>query len=476
MNYSNEVKAINDFISKSNIDEVAINDFKIWPFIRLAIIDRILIKKGVFGVRNHSRLRLTDLLHIIANTLVSCVSLLKVLFLGRRKFLFVGFSRRTLEGKNYIDKFHDPIIEQLNSRDCVMLERPYNKKHSRNRTTECPIVNIDFFVYFSEFVSRITCSFYRLKYKSEIEEFSNKLAPIYSDKAFVAKLLSREIAKFQVQNLFNKFFIKVFKPEKVIVTNRGLHLSLLYCANKAQIETSELQHGITLANDISYTNQNDGLLGINKFLTFGEYWCEGYQWAGDETEVLSFGFQYINNRRNALSLSCKSRELLTRKILVVSQPELHSQINNDLHLLAKTNIDCKFIIKLHPQDFQGYEKRYSLALSNENVTVFSESSCDNYSLFSQVDCVFGYNSTMLYEAHYFGCSVYIINFSNQDLSLIFGKSIECFSEITQPVIDFDSEEGCSVGTSENIGELFFSSRHENMIYEFFKGGKYEKNI
>lgn len=469
MNYSNEVKIINEFISQSKVDEVTINDFKIWPFLRLSIIDRVLINKGVFGVRNHSKLRLNDLFNLLSNTFFSFISVFTMLRLGRRKFLFIGFSRRTLEGHNYIDKFHDPIIEQLNSEDCVMLERPYNKKHSRLRSTECPIISLDFFVYFSEFLSRVLSFSYRLRYKAEITDLANKLEPIYSDRAFIAKLMSREIAKFHVQNLFNNLFLKVFKPEKVIVTNRGLHLSMLYCANKAQIETSELQHGVTLANDISYTNQNDGLLSVNKFLTFGDYWCEGYQWAGDETEVVSFGFKYINNRRQILFENSKVEKEVTRNILFVSQPELHSQINNELDLLAKNNIDCNFILKLHPQDLQGYKTRYLLALSNKNVTVFNDSTCDNYALFSRVDYVFGYNSTMLYEAHYFGCSVYILNFSNQDLSLIFGNSIKCFSEITQPIIDFDKEERNAVFTTGDIGEQFFSSKNENIIYEFFSG-------
>ncbi|TMP59523.1 hypothetical protein CWB77_13670 [Pseudoalteromonas sp. S1610] len=469
MNYSNEVKVINEFISKSKIDDILINDFNVWPLIRLSVIDKLLINEGVFGVRNHSTLKLSHLLSVIYNSIVSLFSLMMAIRLGRRKFLFVGFSRRTKDGSQAIDKFHDPIINELNSKDCVMIERPFKAKHFSRRATQCPIVNLDFFVYFTEFYSRAFSFFYRLRYKADLSALANKLEPIFSDRSFIIKSTSREIAKFHIQNLFNNYLLKIFQPQKVIVTNRGLHLSLIYCANKAMIETSELQHGITLANDISYTEQNDGLLGVNNFLAFGDYWCQGYKWAGNETQVISFGFKYIEDKRNNLIVKKPAKKQNLKKVLFISQPELYEQINTELDLIAKNNRDCNFVLKLHPQDIQGYRERYSVALSNTNVTVLDNQICDNYSLFYSFDYVFGYNSTMLYEAYYFGCSVFIVNFTNMNLSSVFGDSMECFAELTQPVINFNVKETTS--KANDVGKLFFSSSNKNILYEFFKGRK-----
>lgn len=467
MNYNNDLIVINKFIKDSKIDEFIIDDFKIWPFIRLATVDKILIKQGVFGIRNHSKFTLKDLFFVMKNTFLSLISLITIAKLGRRKFLFVGFSRRVVEGSYYVDKFHDPIINTLDPADCIMIERPFKKRHYNNRSTNCPIVNIDFFVYSSELYSRVFSFFYRLKYKKDLNNLANKLEPIYSNKSFIINLASREIAKFHLQNLFNNYFLNIFKPKKVIVTNRGLHLSLLYCANKAMIETSELQHGAVLANNISYTDQNDGLLSVNKFLTFGDYWCQGYKWAGNETQVVSFGFKYIEDKKNDLTVNNSEKKQKLKEILFISQPELCEKINTELDLIAKNNPDYNFILKLHPQDIQGYRERYSVALSNKNVTVLDNQICDNYSLFYSFDYVFGYNSTMLYEAYYFGCSVFIVNFTNMNLSSVFGDSMECFAELTQPVINFNVKEATS--KANDVGKLFFSSSNKNILHEFFKG-------
>ena len=42
-----------------------------------------------------------------------------------RKFVFLGFSRRENQSGKFVDKFHDPIIDSLVSKDCFMVEKPF---------------------------------------------------------------------------------------------------------------------------------------------------------------------------------------------------------------------------------------------------------------------------------------------------------------------------------------------------------------
>ena len=464
MNYYKELKKINFFIHEYKIDVQRIGNHKIWPLIRVQIIDSILIKKDVLGKRNHSEITIRDIGLIVKNSLKSCFSIVSLLLSQKtKKYVFAGFSRRVLESNQYIDKFHDPIIESLPSEDCLMLEKPFQKTHYPDRATKCAIIDIDLLVYLSETSIFLLKPFLRKKYQTDVDNLVSMLSPIYDDKQSIERVVYKELSTFITMNLFNRILLKKLKPQKVIVTTKWIHRSLLYCANIAGIETYELQHGVTLKQNIAYSRDSDGDMGVKNFLAFGDYWCKGYQWGGD-VNVIPFGFKYINNKVAEVVNKVEPNISHVERILFISQPELFKKTNQELNLLAKDNIDKQFILKLHPQDVGRYEERYNLALNNSNVSVISNKSIDNYILFSEVDYVIGYNSTLLYEALYFDCSVHIINLEKQDLFLTFGDSLNYFHQIFDCKLSFNSK---------NKKKILISQQQENkrMIFKYLSNAE-----
>ncbi len=99
---------------------------------------------------NFTSRNFNDVFKVIFGSFKSLFGFVSLFFLREKEFLFLGFSRRVVQKDGFSkDIFHDDLIQFLGKDKCLMIEKPFRLSHSKKRSTICPIIDYDFFMYFS---------------------------------------------------------------------------------------------------------------------------------------------------------------------------------------------------------------------------------------------------------------------------------------------------------------------------------------
>ncbi|MBA3563710.1 MAG: hypothetical protein H0W33_06820, partial [Gammaproteobacteria bacterium] len=158
-----------------------------------------------------------------------------------------------------------------------------------------------------------------------------------------------------------------------------------------------------------YSTPYDAKLDPDAFFTFGEYWNLA-EWGLPAEVVEPVGFKYILDRRARFPGGAARRG---SKVMLVSQPHISRALGAVFGTVVKHRPDVQFILKLHPQDVDRWWERYPCG-REMNVQVPVEPSSDLYALFAECRCVIGYDSTVLFEASFFGLAVGILNLDGRN--------------------------------------------------------------
>lgn len=368
---------------------------------------------------NHSKRSLSDVVLVMRSILFSALSLRFLLNTSSTKHLFLGFSRRSprSDGK-LLDRFHDPIIDALDPKQCLMIERPFKLTHFNNRATSCRVVDYDIFVYLSLLLSYVILPIVLLRNRSAICEFVSNVNDEFGYTILSSKGVALTYCTFKVESLFSKFFLKLIKPNNLVVTSRWLHYPMLYQARKLGIKSFEVQHGCVMPENFFYSEFNEYQFDVDSMLVFSEYWKES-NW----------------NTKNVFAIGVSQEKVIVRaerkksSVLVISQPETSTKLDKTLYDIATANSELMFEIKLHPQDMANYAKRYSHVLSLNNVSVVGMADTNTENLTTKYQLILGFTSSVLFEAYHLGASVGIICDKDNDASVYekyYGVAVDCF--------------------------------------------------
>ncbi len=428
MQYLNKCKDFEDKVRQSKINWRRVFGINFYPIIRRGLKFKYIKDGSLITSTNFRNYRLSVFYRVFVSTIKSFFSL-RFLFSSRSKFLFLGFSRRVIDKDAVaIDKFHDPIIDTLESEDCLLIEKPFRFGHSDKRHTKCNILDFDFVVYLSIIVGVVISPVVYLLQRRNIELLCRDIAYTFPNESIGTRSLTLLVSKFLSDLFFSRLLLSIIKPEKLIVTSRWLHYPFIYACKEKNIETIELQHGCVMKENVFYCKFDEEQFDVDVMAVFSDFWIDR-NWNTKTVTTFSVNDSIESNRKN---VSEERENKLDDSVLIISQPEMSSYLDNDLIKIAESNPELNFFVKLHPQDVDGYEYRYRNSQHLINVNFIADLTVDSRELTKKYDLVIGYTSSVLFEAYDANCSVGLIHNEEIDsdyYKALYGNDFSAFHSI-----------------------------------------------
>lgn len=248
-----------------------------------------------------------------------------------------------------------------------------------------------------------------------------------------ARPLIRALAKYKLGYYIYNFFLKVQKPEIIIVEDASYGgLSYLVKAAKDQgIQVVEYQHGYIGLNHPAYNFNCENLPeDIDQFLpgyflTHGDYWSKQCRLPGQK---VSIGYPDLINRLTGYQKKqCPSN--LNIKIIFISGGTVPDSLVAFLKAFVELNPGYDVILRPHPSERPHIQQRYH-DLLEFNVQLDTD---DLYKTLSDVDIIVGFEvSTVLYESIFFTDKIYLVD-----------DEYANFYEPDSPFLRFNSPENLS---------------------------------
>lgn len=388
----------------------------IWEVIKRRTIVSSFEKSEEVGKINHSDFSGGRLLITLYNVILS---VLKIPLLFQNKdYLFLGFSRRVNVDNEYLDLYHDHLIESVGEEKCIMLERPVKGRHLKPRKFKYRVIYLDLMCYFSELVSRV------LFLKASSAGFNDLKVHLesYGIQTPSLSVVNREINRFKVEELFAKFILSKIKPKSITITSKWLHLPFVMAANKKGIPVYEVQHGARFYYNLAYQGFGDfNKIRIDGFLTMGDAW-NSFPW--ETRNVIPVGnsnFANVNKTESEVKGGLRS-------VLYISQPEIWETVVHDVAHLAARNPDYEITLRFHPKDIGDLEHRYGGLRDLPNI-VFEFPDGNVSESILRHSLVVGYSSTVLFQSSDLGVPTSLMigkGGSIEDYEDMFGDMIGSF--------------------------------------------------
>jgi len=385
-------------------DEHAIHRFSyknipVWRLIRTEYIRRYLVNNNARTSNNFNQQTAKEYLAFFLN---SVLSILQILKLSSRANLILGFPRKQKYKGRWIDSFFDPLMDWMGRENALYFDKPFNARHYIDRSNG-KVVNFEI-VRLAGGIGKIVFRIKSLLGKSELGD-SREVELIASrfgkTKQEVVDDILATYHGFLYEYRLAKYILNVVNPRNLLFVNRWVNFSFIAAARDLGVRPIELQHGAVGKHSFQYLTKYDTRVDPVYFLAFGEFW-KNFDWGIPDENVVPIGHRYIGLRRG------QPGQGTGKAVMLTSKPPRWRELDRIYSQVVKENPDTQFILKLHPQDVQGWENRYKVGLAC-NVHVIDDPTQDLYEIFSSCQAVIGDDSTLLYEASFFGLKVGLLN-------------------------------------------------------------------
>lgn len=375
-----------------------------WRLVRKSLIVAHLAEQAARGRSNYNERSLGQALRMCGNAIRSLPQLAR---LRRRRYLFVGFPRRRLEAGTWVDPFTDPLSELLGEDASLSIEKPFAGRHYRPARTP-RILYLDGIQLLASAAGRVARWLSPLAARGLAPLARPVAARFGVPEARVRRLLAGAVAEFRVEAAAMSLLLAVVRPACVLLTSRWVHAPLIRSAKRRGIRVLELQHGAPVHGGHAYATPFDRELDPDAMLTFGPYW-NGFDWGIAADAVVAIGHRYAWMRRAQRAGTAPQ----ARRVMLVSRPSRNAYLSGQFLDLVRRHPEREFVLRLHPQDVRQWESRYP-AGRLPNVRVSTEAEEDLYEAFSGCTAAVGDDSTVLYEASFFGLNVAILNLDGRN--------------------------------------------------------------
>lgn len=375
-----------------------------WRLVRKSLIVGHLAEQDARGRSNYNERSLGQALRMVGNAIRSLPQLAR---LRRRHFLFVCFPRRRLEGSVWVDPFADPLSELLGDEVSFCVEKPFAGRHYRPARTP-GLLYLDGVQLFASAAGRIARWLAPLAARALAPLSAPVAARFGAPEARILRLVAGAVAEFRVEAAAMSVLLAIIRPRCVLLTSRWVHAPLIRSAKRRGIRVLELQHGAPVHGGHAYATPYDRELDPDAMLTFGPYWNR-FDWGIAADAVTAIGHRYAWMRRARRSATAPQ----ARRVMLVSRPSRNAYLSERFLDLVQRHPGREFVLRLHPQDVHRWETRYP-AGRLPNVRVSTEAEEDLYAAFSGCTVAVGDDSTVLYEAAFFGLNVAILNLDGRN--------------------------------------------------------------
>lgn len=396
----------------TNINNIKVHDIPLWRLVRQQVRTSYFKKQNLF-VNNTSNRKL-PIADIFVNTLASTLDISKLLISNDKniKNVFFTFGRTVKLDDAYLCKFTDPIIElnKLNS-SSIIFEKPLYGVHRKPRFYSDRVYYTDLIDYTSIVLGYVIAPLMHLKYKHKYIELSNTIQNIYTNYCYSSYKISVAHSSFLISsNIYKIIFSSIGKPNRIFVVNREIFKPVVYAANRLNITTYELQHGVTESETVLYSGVYNKSLDTNYFLSFGDVSQNKYFCIPNEN-LINIGFAYKSFVSDKIRSSKSTKSGL--KVLFISTPNNTKDMISILVDTAKRHPAINFLLRLHPQEGLTFDQTDSIE-KIDNIDI------DNNTFESMLRCaehdkIMGAYSSVLYEAVSLNKPVAVINFKDKGM-------------------------------------------------------------
>lgn len=394
--------------NKFNLLDFKVCDVKFWEIIRFRIY-RYISEKAKLQEQAHTKLTKVDKLKRVSGYIKN--SLVNNPFFHKTTDVIV-FSHprpKSVDGKT-IDIYTKYFIDELVSKEksFIELETAYLGTHPKDMTKNKSYT--DFIVLMTNLFKKFIKVNFNEKEKNIIDNINKEFSDIFGIKIDITSEIIDGIRTFKVKKYFYKKLFLKLKPKQLYICPSYGNSDVVSAAKDLGIEVIEIQHGVFSDYHLGYSfpNRKKELDYFpNKFLVWGEYWKDLIKFPIPSKNVQVRQFDFLErNIKKYSSLEKKDQ------IVVLSQ----GNVGNQMASLLLVNIDkfkhLKIIYKLHPGEFDRYEKYEALQKLLDlykNIEIIKDT--DLHKLLAESKYQIGINSTALFEGVEFGCDTILFNTS-----------------------------------------------------------------
>lgn len=399
-----------EFEKRHELLDYKIKNIYVWQLVRFKMFNKLLRKKGIYGVAHSNADSVKDKILETPRMLVN--SLLKNPFLGKykRDIIIFDHPRKVKVGKEYIDIYTYNFIENQKKNKIDVLEAPYLRKHMKIKSevnrkyTDHQWLN----VLLKKTIKPIKLTEYEKENLKELERvfldyFQIEGIDLYNN---IVEALNRHYHKY---NYYYKL-LKKREPKVLYIVVSYNNMSLIAAAKDLNIKVIEFQHGVITNYHFAY-NFGDPSKDIkyfpDKMLTFGDFWARTKGFPA-QTEIEVYGYPYLNEQLEIY----KGVKKKQNQVIFISQGTIGRKLANYAFESAKAMPEYNFIYKLHPGEFDRWKKEYPELIEAAKLNNFQVIDNNNYSLYSYLaesEFQVGVYSTAIFEGLALDCKTILYN-------------------------------------------------------------------
>lgn len=424
-----------------HLDDIVLEqDIPLWRICRQSI------RLNLLNFKNKTIKPNISYVNLIINITVSAYKIfLQIITKRHVEYIIFPHARLYKINGKYIDKLTDPLIDltkEIKDSFCIM-QYPQNGVQNKPRYNAKHTINLDV-------VKALSLLWYKFKKKSiyndnkdAIEELLMQLSK-YIDKTRIdeyRELIVSDLAWFIFSYKFYSVIIASLSPKQVLIANRfSQSAAVVYCKRNG-ILTSELEHGITLTDNILYSGIYSSNFDVDYFLTFGNA-SNNACFGMPLDKVLNIGFAYIDWLKFLTKLEIS--KYTANDILIISEPHITDTIVDISINLAKKYSSLNFHIRCHPQEVLSSD--HMKKIQKYNNVICADNREESFKTLLMYENIIGENSSVIFEAISLGKRVGRINFGglhpiNHSADIYGGIMInsyddfEMFLQIDVPILD-----------------------------------------
>lgn len=392
------------------------DDFYYWNYIRFFIYRNIEKKTNGFqqdhpNKKNSKIDRIHQLCKFSKYTLVNN----PLYNIKQKDVIIINHERKIKNDNNYICMYSGIISSYLKS-SYYIFDSPYRNSHILKSGE-----NILFLEYINV-ISKIKTLYIKIcrKYKlndqqlKKINKILDDLSEIYGvkiDKKYIINELLNMKFKYKIVYKLYLNLLKKIQPKFLfeIVHYKFETMVLNEVCKELNIEVIEIQHGIIGKEHIAYNFLRSEINHFpDKLLCFGDYWTENERIPLKKENIIAMGFPYLENEKERIEDNIYYTD--KKYVLFLSQGTIGEKLSIVAKRLSEILPDSyEIIYKLHPSEYEVWEKNYPWLKCVSNIHVVDNNLKSIYYYFSISFTQVGVYSTALLEGLAFNLPTFIMD-------------------------------------------------------------------
>jgi hypothetical protein len=397
---------------ESNYFNEKISNVYFWDLIRWNVHRQVIQKSGLHGEAQQIPKKETKKIFEWFSYCLKTIFLRNAFLSQRCDILFFGHPRRKkLSDGFWWDIYCDPIIEYIrNDFDCLLIEKPYLKKHLTPSKTY-KYRYLDFPYLLADLLRKIKIFNIKLSEHEEIllEKIQEEIEKAFNVALEDLKPIVEQVLCLRISHLFiYVLLLRLVKPKIAVVICNYDNKIFIEACTKCKVPVLELQHGSSMgAYHLGYSFPQINMQRIrfpNYLLVFGDFWRKRAEYPISPERIYSVGFPFFEMEASKYKFIEKNHQ-----ILFISQGTIGKELSKFAVELSKRNdIGYDIVYKLHPGEYRRWRKEYPW-LATSKINVIKDDKTPLYKLFAASMIQVGVYSTAIYEGLGFGLRTVLID-------------------------------------------------------------------